>query len=162
MACDKQDYEGYKLKENQKRIMGPVDYLVVGFPGNKFNGKIAPEIADLQKKGIIRVIDLVLVTKDASGNLTINEVKDSEDEASKAFAEILENTAEWFSEGDIKVIMESLPNNSSVGLLLFENTWAIRFKEALIESDAELIDMGRIPTENIMKVEKKLMVEGGA
>ncbi len=49
------------------KVMGPVDYLIVQFPGNKFSGKIVPELADLEKKGIIRVIDLVLVLKDAKG-----------------------------------------------------------------------------------------------
>ena len=56
--------------------MGPVDYLVVGFPGNKFSGKIAPELAALEKSGIIRIIDFVFVLKDANGKLDIKELKD--------------------------------------------------------------------------------------
>ena len=144
------------------KVMGPVDYLMIRFPGNKFTGKIAPELNDLEKKGIIRVIDLVLLIKDARGKLTILEARNMEGEGGKAYRELAKHTDEWFSEGDIEALALSLPNNTSAGLLLFENVWAIRFKEALIEADAELIDMGRIPPESIAKAEKHLMAQGGA
>jgi hypothetical protein len=144
------------------KVMGPVDYLMIRFPGNKFTGKIAPELNDLEKKGIIRVIDLVLLIKDARGKLTILEARNMEGEGGKAYRELAKRTDEWFSEGDIEALAMGLPNNTSAGLLLFENVWAIKFKEALIEADAELIDMGRIPPESIAKAEKHLMAQGGA
>ena len=144
------------------KVMGPVDYLMVRFPGNKFTGKIAPELNDLEKKGIIRVIDLVLLIKDARGKLTIMEAKNMEGEGGAVYRELAKQTDEWFSEGDIEALALSLPNNTSAGLLLFENVWAIRFKETLLEADAELIDMGRIPPESIAKAEKHLMAKGGA
>lgn len=143
-----------------KEILGPVDYLMVRFPGNKFSGEIVPELANLEAKGIIRVIDLVFVLKDPKGSVLITEAKDLQGSAGKAYAELAKNTREWFSEGDIKAIAESLPNNSSAGLLLFENVWAIKFKKALINADAELIDMGRIPPETIEKAQ--LAMEGGS
>ncbi len=143
------------------KVMGPVDYLIVRFPGNKFSGKIAPELLDLEKKGIIRVIDLVMVMKDAKGKLMMVEPKNLEGEAGKAFREVAKHAEEWFSEGDIEALSESLPKNSSAGLLLFEHLWAIKFKEALLESDAELIDMGRIPPESIAKAEIHLAAQGG-
>ena len=141
--------------------MGPVDYLLVRFPGNKFNGKIIPELMKLEKQGIVRVIDLVLVVKDSNGKIFITEANNLKGEAATAYAEIARNTREWFSEGDINVISNNLPNDSSAALLLFENVWAIKFKQALIDSDAELIDMGRIPPEAIEKVQE-VMAKGGA
>lgn len=144
------------------KVMGPVDYLMVRFPGNKFSGKIAPELERLEKKGIIRVIDLVLIVKDENGKLDIFEAAKLGGEVGSAFNELSKHTDEWFSEGDIEVIAESLPKNSAAGLLLFENVWAIKFKEALLEADAELIDMGRIPPETIEQVEKGLIAKGGA
>jgi hypothetical protein len=144
------------------KVMGPVDYLMVRFPGNKFSGKIVPELVNLERNGIIRVIDMVFVLKDATGKLLIMETKDLGGEASAAYHELAKYTDEWFSEGDIEAIAASLPKNTSAGLLLFENLWAIRFKEALLEADAELIDMGRIPPETIQKAEKQLKVKGGA
>jgi len=151
-----------RIPEKQGRVMGPVDYVMVRFPGNKFNGKIVPELLNLEKKGIIRVIDLVFIMRDEKGKLTINEAQNLGGEAGAAFAELAKNTREWFSEGDIEVIAATLPENSSAGLLLFEHVWAIKFKEASLEAGAELIDMGRIPPEAIREAEKALMTKGGA
>jgi hypothetical protein len=152
------------LTETGRKIrgtMGPVDYLLVRFPGNKFNGKIIPELMRLEKSGIVRVIDIVLVMKDSNEKIFITEANNLKGEAATAYAEIAKNTREWFSEGDINAISNNLPNDSSAALLLFENVWAIKFKEALIDSEAELIDMGRIPPEAIEKVQQ-LMAKGGA
>jgi hypothetical protein len=142
--------------------MGPVDYLLIRFPGNKFTGKIAPELLRLEKEGIIRVIDLVFIVRDENGKLAILEPGNLGGEAGAAFSELSKDTHEWFSEGDIEAISASLPKNSSAGLLLFENVWAIQFKKYLLEADAELIDMDRIPPENIQKVEKEIIAKGGA
>jgi hypothetical protein len=141
--------------------MGPVDYLIVQFPGNKFSGKIVPELADLEKKGIIRVIDLVLIVKDAKGQLAIFEPKNLEGEAGAAYRELTKHTKEWFTTADIEAFCNTLPWNSSAGLLLFENIWAIKFKESLLEADAQLVDMGRISPELIAKAEKEMKAKGG-
>jgi uncharacterized membrane protein len=146
----------------QGKVMGPVDYLMVRFPGNKFSGKIAPELTRLEKKGIIRVIDLVFIMRDEHGKLVIAETENLKGEVGAAFNELSKNTREWFSEGDIEVIAATLPNNSSAALLLFENVWAVQFKEALLDANAELIDMGRIPPETIQNVEKAITAQGGA
>ena len=139
--------------EKNGKVLGPVDYLMVRFPGNKFSGKIVPELESLEKKGIIRVIDAVLVLKDAKGKVLITELSDLKGDASKEFQALAKETEEWFSIDDIEAIAESLPRNSSAGVLLYENVWAIRFKEALIDADAELIDMGRIAPEVIAQVQ---------
>ncbi len=144
------------------KIMGPVDYLMIRFPGNKFTGKIAPELQRLEKKGIIRVIDLVFMLRDENGKLAMFEAAKLGGDAGAAFNELSKHTHEWFSEGDIEVIATTLPNNSAAALLLFENVWAKQFKQYLLEADAELIDMGRIPPETIQKVEKEVVAKGGA
>jgi len=144
----------------QGKVMGPVDYLMIRFPGSKFSGKGAPELLKLEKQGIIRVIDMVFIVKDGSGKLVTSEAVDLPAEARAAFNELSKNTREWFSQGDIEEIAASLPNNSTAGLLLFENVWAIKLKEDLLEMNAEVIDMGRIPPENIQKVEKDLAKRG--
>lgn len=151
---------GVVEKERTGRTMGPVDYLVVGFPGNKFSGELLPELADLEKRGIIRVIDLVFVTKDSNGKLFVTEAKDLQGDAARAFSQMADNIQEWFYEGDIDTIASDIPNDSSAALLLYENLWAIKFKEALRDADAQLITMGRIPPEVIAEAEKK-MASGG-
>lgn len=91
----------------------------------------------------------------------VTEAKDLQGDAGRAFSQIAQNTQEWFYEGDINTIASDLPNNSSAALLLYENIWAIKFKEALLDADAELIGMGRIPPEIIAEAEKR-MGSGGA
>jgi hypothetical protein len=149
------------MAQKERRVMGPVDYLIVRFPGNKFSGKIVPELRELEGKGIIRIIDLVFVLKNAQGKLMVTEAKDLKGEAGVSFGVLAKHTDEWFSEGDIDMLAAELPNNCSAALLLFENSWAIRFKEALLDAEAELIDMGRIPPETVAKVEKGLTGKGG-
>jgi uncharacterized membrane protein len=142
------------------KIMGPVDYLMVRLPGSKFSGKGAPELLKLEKQGIIRVIDMVFIVKDENGKLVTSEAVDLPGEARAAFNELSKNIREWFSQGDIEEIAASLPNNSTAGLLLFENVWAIKLKEDLLEMNAEVIDMGRIPPENIEKVAQDMAKRG--
>ncbi len=152
-----------KVPPKAGKIMGPVDYLVVKFPGNKFRGEIAPELVRLERNGIIRIIDLVFVLKDTKGNVVITEAKDMGDktgDAFSAFAKVITD-AEWFSVDDIEAVAADLPLNSSAAILLFENTWAIQFKQGLINAGAELYTQGRIPSEVIRAVEQKLFPKGG-
>jgi hypothetical protein len=155
--------ENYGLiKEKEKsETLGPVDYLLVGFPGNKFSGKIVPELMDLEQRNIIRVIDLVFVLKDSNGKTFITEAKDLKGDTGRAYETLAKNTQEWFYEGDINSLAAKLPTDSSAALLLYENVWARNFKEALIDADAEVIDMGRIPQEAIQEA-KRLREEGNA
>jgi hypothetical protein len=146
--------------EKTGKTMGPVDYLVVGFPGNKFSGKMVPELADLEKRNIIRIIDLVFVTKDNNGKLFVTEAKDLQGDAARAFSQMADNIQEWFYEGDIDSIASDLPNNSSAALLLYENVWAIKFKEELMEADAQLMAMGRISPDVIAEAEKMMASRG--
>jgi hypothetical protein len=149
------------VAQKPSRIMGPVDYLVVRFPGNQFSGEIAPELARLEKNGIIRIIDMAFVIKDQKGNVLITEAKNLGGVAGDAFSAFAERSREWFSIDDIEAIAAVLPNNSSAGILLFENTWAIHLKEGLLNSKAELVDMGRIPSEIVRSVEQKLIAKEG-
>jgi len=139
--------------------LGPVDYLVVLFPGNKFSGKIAPELSRLQNEGIVHVIDLLFIHKDARGKVAHIEAKDLSGEAGTAFSKFANKANEWLSLDDIDAIGDVLPNNSSAAALLFENTWAVKFKQALMDADAQLVTQGRIPGELIQKV---IAEKGGA
>jgi Family of unknown function (DUF6325) len=131
------------------KVVGPVDFVVLRFPGNKFNGKIAPELRNLEDNGIVRVIDLILIRKDEEGNVESFEIADLEGEVGQAFQNLIGRTGAWFSQNDVEIIGEELPNNSSAGALLFENLWAIKFKEAILDSGGELVAQGRIPPEQL-------------
>jgi hypothetical protein len=127
--------------------LGPLDYLVVGFPGNQFKGEIAPALAEASAKGIIRIVDLVFVMKDASGATTTLEMKDLPEELKEAFASVAEDAQGLFTPEDIVALTDTLPPDNSALIVLYEHLWAIRIKEALLNANAVLIAQGRIPQE---------------
>ena len=124
--------------------VGPVDVYIIGFPGNKFSGKIAPAIKELVDDGTIRVLDLLFVMKDADGVVTTLAIEDLDQEGA-AFAEIDVTEPGSLNEEDAEEVSDDLPNNSSALLVAFENLWATRVVSALADADAILIDSIRIP-----------------
>lgn len=126
--------------------VGPVDVFIIGFPGNKFSGKIAPAIIDLVEAGTIRVLDLLFVMKDADGTVTTIAAEDLDaDGAGFLDVEITEPGS--LNHEDAEEVSDDLPANSSALLIAFENTWAAKVVTAMREADAVLIDSIRIPAE---------------
>ena len=125
--------------------VGPVDVVIIGFPGNNFTGRIAPALMDLVESGTIRVIDLLFVTKDAAGVTTTIEIGDLDPEAGPAFVDIEVSGAGALGPEDAEEVSEDLPLNSSALLVAFENVWAAEFATAVRAADGVLIDMIRIP-----------------
>src|SRR5262245_17528858 len=134
-----------KSREREERTMtiGPVEYIIVGFPGNQFNGEIAPAVADLIDAKTIRILDLVFISKDADGNVTTFEF-DQLDELA-AFGDLDGEVGGLIGPDDIEHAAESLEPNMSAGLLLWEDTWAIPLVEAMRSSGGVLLEGGRIP-----------------
>jgi len=126
--------------------VGPVDVYIIGFPGNKFTGRIAPAILDLVENGTIRVIDLLFVTKDAEGVVTTLEAS-ALDEDGAGFLSIDVQTPGALGPEDAEEVSDDLPSNSSALLIAFENTWAAKVADALEAADAVLIDSIRIPAD---------------
>ncbi|MBI0583445.1 MAG: hypothetical protein ISF22_04375 [Methanomassiliicoccus sp.] len=141
--------------QQKQRVMGPVDFLVVRFPENRFTGKIAPEIRKLEDSGIVRVIDLVFIRKDQEGNVESFEISDLGGEDENAFQTFSGKVGEWLSQEDIESIGSELPDNSSAGAILFENLWAVNLKEAMLDSGGELVAQGRVSPDLIEQVRKK-------
>ncbi|MGH8985239.1 MAG: DUF6325 family protein, partial [Acidimicrobiia bacterium] len=112
--------------------VGPVEILMVEFPGNEFTGEIAPALAELVDQGTIRVIDLLFVTKDANGNVGAIELSDADDAVRSAFEPIVEEASGLLSEEDIEDLGEGLDPDSSAAMLLFEHVWATRFRDAVL------------------------------
>jgi len=132
--------------------LGPVEILVVSFPGNEFNGEIAPALADLVQTGLIRVIDLVFVTKDADGSVVGIELSELDDAVTAAFEPHVEEPNGLLAEEDIEDLGADLAPGSSAAILLFEHVWATRFRDALLGSGGELVADIRIPKEVIDEV----------
>ena len=132
--------------------IGPVEILVVGFPGNEFTGEIAPALAELVQSGLIRVIDLVFVAKDADGNVVGIELSDIDPAASAAFQPHVEEPSGLLAEEDIEDLGADLPPDSSAAILLFEHLWATKFRDAVLDSGGELLASIRIPKEVVDEV----------
>ena len=125
---------------------GPVDVYIIGFPGNKFTGRIAPAIGELVDNGTIRVLDLLFVMKDADGVVTTLAIEDLDQEGA-AFAELDITEPGSLNHEDADEVSDDLPANSSALLIAFENAWARKVVSALEAADAVLIDSIRIPAE---------------
>ena len=112
--------------------VGPVDVYIIGFPGNKFTGRIAPAILELVENGTIRVLDLLFVMKDAEGAVSSLQASDIDEEGAAFLAE---------------EVSDDLPANSAALLVAFENLWAAKLVDALQAADAVVIDSIRIPVD---------------
>jgi hypothetical protein len=129
--------------------LGPVDYLVVEFPGNKMTGKGLAEMVTLVDRGLIRVLDLVFVRKDADGSVTAVEITDLDGDGDLDLAVFEGASSGMLDEDDVNDAGAVLSAGSSAGIVVFENTWAAPFVTALRESGAEVVASGRIPVDQI-------------
>ena len=124
--------------------LGPIEVLMLRFPGNQFRGEIAPALADLIDNGTIRVIDLLFAIKDEEGSLDVLELSDMEGDLS-VFKPMTSELADALTEEDARALASSLPNNSSAAIMLFENTWAKAFADAVVRASGEVVLNERIP-----------------
>ena len=125
--------------------IGPVEYIAIAFPGNKFSGEIVPAIQELQDSGTIRVLDLVIITKDADGNVAAIELSEASPEQGAALAVLGVENKNLLGEEDIEDIGSALDPNSTAALMIWENVWAARFAKSLRDADGILVANGRIP-----------------
>jgi hypothetical protein len=130
---------------------GPVDFIALEFEGNHFKGDILASLADLVEQKIVRVIDLVVIVKDEEGEIMVREIQQLDNEVLAIFDPQEISAAGMITEEDIEMVGEALDNNTSAGVLLFENLWAIKFKEALIEAGGNLLMQERIPHEVVLE-----------
>ena len=127
--------------------LGPVDYMIVAFPGNQFTGEVAPALGKLVDNGTIRIIDLAFVAKDAEGDIAAFELTDIDPEVRKGFENLGVEINGLFNDEDLRAAAEELEPNSSAALLVWENVWAREVAQALRNAGGELLDFERLPHE---------------
>jgi len=139
--------------------MGPLEYLVVGFEGNRFTGQILRELRAAHEKGIIRVVDLLLLTKDASGNLAAMELSDLSGEEAEQLGPIAGDLLQVLEPDDVEAAASHIPNNSSAGLLLIEHTWAVGLKQAILDAGGIPLAGGLVAPAVVQLLEAELAEE---
>jgi hypothetical protein len=130
---------------------GPIDFLALKFPGNQFKGEILPALRELIDSKIVRVLDLVLVIKDEKGRVGVRELEQPDPDLVVVFDPSKAEGLGMIKLADIEMIAEQLELNSSAAVMLFENLWAVKFKEALLNANAQLIMQERIPHEVVLE-----------
>jgi len=134
----------------------PVEYALVAFKGNKFTGKIVPELLALADKGIVRFVDIVFIRKDKDGSLRTVELNDLEPQAYKEFVPLGKHVQSLFTEDDLEYAASKLPKNTSAAFFLWENLWTTQLRKAVAESGGEMIERGQIPADVVKQFKKDL------
>ena len=127
--------------------IGPVQYGVFAFPGNRFKGEIAPALADLVERGTIRILDLTFVLKDEDGSVVAAELSELDPDVAALFASTGAEAGMLFNQDDVESAAEELEPNSSALLIVWEDVWATQLAEAIRNADGIVLDMDRIPHE---------------
>jgi hypothetical protein len=141
-------FGGQQMAETD--VMGPVGYLVVEFPGNKMTGEGLPILVDLVDRGLIRVLDLIFVTKDADGSVSAAELRDFDGDGEMDLAVFEGASSGLLSDEDISEGGGVLEPGSSGAVLVYENRWAAPFTAALRRGGAQLVAAGFIPQDDLL------------
>ena len=139
--------------------LGPLEYILIGFEGNRFTGQILPELRAARDKGIIRVIDLLLILKDEQGNTAVMELSDLSSEELEQLGPIAGDLLEVLEQDDVEAIASNIPNNSSAALLLIEQTWAVGLKKAIMNAGGIPLAGGLVAPAVVQMLEAELAAE---
>jgi hypothetical protein len=131
--------------------IGPVDVVVLHFPGSAFNGDIAPALTALVANGTVRVIDLLIIGKAIDGTLFSVELAGLDEDLQAAFAEVnVAYSGSILGDDDVTSATESLEPGSSAALIVVENTWAIPLVKAIEGSGGQLVDQIRLSGDDVL------------
>jgi hypothetical protein len=129
---------------------GPIDYLVVEFPGNKMTGEAFPILVDLADRGVIRILDLVFIRKELDGSVAGMAIADLDGDGELDLAVFEGASSGLLDDSDIDEAGAILEPGSSAGVLVYENSWAAPFATALRRSGGQLVASGRIPVQAVL------------
>lgn len=130
--------------------MGPVDYLVLEFPGSRMNGEAFPMLVDLVDRGVVRILDLVFVRKELDGSLVGLELSDLDSDGELDLSVFEGASSGLLGEDDVQEAGSALEPGSSAGILVYENVWAAPLATAIRRSGGELVASGRIPVQAML------------
>ena len=134
------------MSSEEEVEMGPIDYLLVEWPGKQPNGEALPHLVDLVDRGLIRILDFAFIHKEEDGSVIQLEIADLGDEIL-----VLEGASSGLlSDEDTSEAAQALENGTSAALMVYENSWAAPFASAVRRSGGQLVASGRIPVNEIL------------
>ncbi|MFE5945526.1 DUF6325 family protein [Streptomyces sp. NPDC056480] len=125
--------------------LGPIDYLIVEFPGSRMTGEGLPLLVDLVDRGLIRILDLTFVRKEEDGSVSGLEIADLTGDGELDLAVFEGVSSGLLGQDDLEEAASALEPGSSAGVLVYENRWAAPFAAALSRGGAQVVASGRIP-----------------
>lgn len=137
----------------------PLEYALVDFKGNKFSGKIVPELLDLAERGIVRFVDIVFIQKDKDGSLRTVELNDLDPKSYKEFVPLGKHVQSLFTEEDLQIEASKLRKNTSALLILWENLWTENLRKAVAAAGGALVERGQIPPDVVKQIKKGLAAD---
>jgi uncharacterized membrane protein len=129
--------------------LGPIDFVALEFPGNKFKGEILTDILELVQDGIIRIIDLVVILKDEEGSVVVRELQELDPDSIRVLDPLKVEVTSMITRDDIDSFAEALNNNCTAGLMLIENVWALKTMQAMVDANGRLLMYQRIPHDEV-------------
>jgi len=135
---------------------GPIDYLVLEFDNENLKGEILPALVELVQKEIVRVIDLVIVQKYEDGHHEAVELQELDPDTLAMYDPLNAQVTGLIQVEDIDAIAEKMDNNTTAAGLLFENLWAIKFKEAVLRGKGRLLEQVRLQHEDVEEAMAKI------
>jgi uncharacterized membrane protein len=142
--------------------IGPVDYAIIAFPGNKFRGEVAPALADLVDAGAIRLIDVAFVGKAADGEVVAMELMELDPDVQEGLDRLGIEVQGLLNEDDVMDAGAALEPNSSAALLVWENVWARRVTQALRDAGGVLLAFDRLPHEVVQAAREWALEQANA
>jgi hypothetical protein len=130
--------------------MGPIDFLVVEFPGSRMGGEALPLLVELVDRGTIRILDLVFIRKMPDGSIVRLELGGAQTNGQKELAVFEGASSGLLDQEDIDAAAAAIQPNSTAGLMIYENRWAAPLATALRRGGAQLVGGGRIPVQAIL------------
>ncbi|HEX5929413.1 MAG TPA: DUF6325 family protein [Solirubrobacterales bacterium] len=137
------------MGEGEQNELGPIDYILVEWPGRQPTGEAVPHLIDLVERGVIRILDLAFIAKGEDGSVAGLEIADLGDVVAE-YAVFEGASSDLLSEDDVAAAGDALEPGTSAALLVYENRWAAPFAAAVRRSGGQLVASGRIPVQDVL------------
>ena len=132
--------------------IGPLEFVVIGLQDDRFRSSILPELNAIQQNGLIRVVDLLFVSKNADGAIQVQEVSEVSEEEQPAYTALAENLAGLLTTRDVEQLAREIPTASSAIVVLLEHAWTLGLAEAVRRAGGVLFTGGMIHPDALAQV----------